>query len=266
MADTHWMRKGMKRWTIKEAMGVSLIDRLNMSTPERANLAQFLQNELIKRERQFKRAGIKGFALTKLEQEWGVVEEFTGISLHTPIIEQWGKFDALSPSYMAMRNPSNQLSSYIAHLLDFFAAKSSTVRGWRAIGLEQDNRLFGKQYQTGKRAGQWYGAKMHLTDEERTRFWQLYHELYNAGWSGIHDYSSESQREVASFFIKGQFNKDEDISRAVAAWRQLKNNVPESYPIEEGTNSPFPRTGAEDINDASIPTFYKGGFKKWFLK
>lgn len=265
MADTHWKRKGMKRWSIGEAMKLSLTDRLNMSTPERANLAQFLQNELKKRERQFERAGIKGFALTKLEQEWQIVEDFTGISLNTPIIERFGNFDALSQPYMGLRNPANQLSSYIAHVLDFFSAKSSTVKGWREIGIEQDNRLFGKQYQSGKRAGQWYGAKIHLTDEERTRFWQLYHELYNAGWSGINNYSSESQREVASFFIKGKFDKDADITRAVVAWKE-RGQVPESYQIEEGTGTPFRRTSETDINDASIPTLIKGAFKKWFLK
>lgn len=265
MADTHWKHRGMKRWTIREAMNVSLTDRLNMSTPERANMAQFLQNELIKREKQFKRAGIKGFALTKLEQEWQVVEDFTGISLHTPIVEKFGKFDALSQPYMGLRNAANQLSSYIAHLLDFFSAESSTVAGWRRIGIEQDNRLFGRQYQTGKRAGQWYGAKTHLTDEERTQFWKLYHELVNAGWSGINDYSSESQREVASFFIRGKFNKDEDITRAVAAWKEKGGQIPESYQIEEGTGTPFRRTSESDINDASIPSLIKGGIK-WFLK
>lgn len=262
----HWNRKNNKKWTIREAMKLSLTDRLNMDTHERAVLAQFLQNELRKRERQFERAGIKGFALTKLENEWEIVEEFTGIGLHTPIIEKFGKVDELSQPYMELRNPSNQLSSYISHLLDFFGAKSSTVRGWREIGIEQDNRLFGKQYQTGKKAGQWYGAKVHLTDEERTMFWELYHELVSAGWSGINDYSSESQREVASFFIRGKFSKDDDIARAVAAWKQQKGQLPESYQIEEGTGTPFHRTSGNDINEASIPVIMREGIRKWFLK
>ena len=266
MAENMWERRDVRRWNIKDAMNVSLSEILHMTLPERAELGQYLQNQLRKRYEQFSRARTKGYALTKLEDEYRPVAELTGIDLLTPIVEPGKRFNMISADYYRLRNPNNRLLGYITDLQDFFKSRSSTVRGWREIGREQDNRLFGEQYKTGRRAGQWYGAKYHLTDEQRTMFWRLYDELYKADWSGINNYSSESQRQVAAFFIKGNFDPNEDIQKAVALWKARRETTPESFALDENASGPFGRENesVKEWNEQNKPSTMEK-IKKWFL-
>ena len=215
-----------------------------MNTPERAELAQFLRNQFNTRLRTFTKAGTLGFAVTKLVDDMSEVSENLMINMNPsdPIVTSKGKQRVLAREYAMRKNPQNALASYVVLMQDFFKAKSSTVAGWRKIGKEQDERIFGTHKEGRKTV-----ANYQMTDEERTNFWKVYRELYRTDWISIHDYSSDSQREVGSFWQSGTFDKA-DFESAYNALVEKLNAKPKFLPEHEpgNENDPFQQEGDAD--------------------
>lgn len=187
-AKRFWPSKGNRRWTLKEANALGYFDIRKMSTPEKAELAQFYRNQFGLRIEQFAKAGTVGYAVHKLTADMAEMSEKLGIDMNPldPIVVPAGRGQRrLSNAYVLMDNPQNKLGAYISLMQKFFTSKSGTVKGWREIGEEQDKRLFGEDVKIirGKRHKGYqeiryeYTPKRRMTDRERTLFWRIYHDI-----------------------------------------------------------------------------------------
>lgn len=258
MEEKEYKWRGTKhRWTLREMQSIDLasFEFLKMSVQERAELAQSMYNAYQTRRRQFIRAKTTGFALMKLEEDFETPAlKRRGITNATAPILINKRTRELNPAFLMTGNPHNALAAYINVMQDFLTAKSSTVKGWRQIAKEQDARLFGEKYtiRIGKRKGEtaWRlkRGQYRMTDNERTMFWKVYRELYKAGWSGVNDYSSDSQREVASYFTTGEF-RYLDMDEIVIKLKERMNIHPEfaEEHISGRINDPFQQ--AHDVED-----------------
>jgi len=215
MAETSWKGTGRK-WTLKSALAVGPIELMKMTTPERAELAQFLRNQYILRLNSFKKAGTTGYAIVKLQEDMADVSSKFNISMNPTdyIVKTKGKKRVLSPIYAERKNPQNSLATYVTLMQDFFNAKSSTVKGWREIGEEQDRRLFGERvvavkgrsYKNSTRVSYKREIAYRMTDQERINFWKVYREITKTGWTTVNTYSSSEQKEFAAKWTTGGFN------------------------------------------------------------
>lgn len=193
MPELFWKGTGRK-WNIRKALDVGIIGLLRMNTRERAELAQFLHVQFVRRAEQFAKAGRVGYALSKLVEDMAEASQKLGINLDPfdPVVEHKNKTRYLAETFANRSNPQNALASYIVLMQDFFNAKSSTVRGWDKIGREQDKRIFRGKYR--------------MNDAERIMFWRVYREITKTEWTGIHDYSSDSQRLFGTKWMSGDFD------------------------------------------------------------
>lgn len=192
-----WQTKGMRKWTLKEAMNVSFMQINRMKLPERAELANFMQTQLKRRVATYRRA--KGYnhpyAYTKLQEGFSELNNISGyeFDFNSPIIKSSGRKHMLSNAYMSLDNPNAKLLSYITQMQDFFAAKSSTVKGWRDIIRNESMQLFGyKEYKTKR--GSRIVLNHLMSEEERIMFWKLYEEIRKSGKTTIYD--SDAMRET----------------------------------------------------------------------
>ncbi len=239
MADTRWKGVGRK-WTLKKALDVSPLAILKMDTRSRAELAQFLYTQYRARERTFIKSGVTGYAMVKLKEDMTALNNKLGMdmTLDSPIVTNKGRMRVLSPTYADRKNPQNALMTYITLLQDFFTAKSSTVKGWKQIGEDQDRRLFGERV-VSVSAGRKYKNRTvlkykteiahRMSDAERVMFWKVYREAYKADWVNIHSYSSNDQREFATLWMNGTFNHM-DIEEAFNAMSKLLSERPDFLP------------------------------------
>lgn len=257
MYNDFWQRPN-KRWTMNEAIRLDTADVMKMTIPERAELAEFLRQQFVRRRGQFERAGLKSFAFTKLEDDIDLVRRSDKVNgtiwnttdkyFDTPVVRRFvGNEATLDMSWAYLRRPANSLASYIVTLQDFFNAKSSTVRGWKRITAEQDARLFGVQNQRRKRVlnsdGKTYhyeyvavyeNPKRRMTDDERTNFWRLMRQYKESSWDREHGYSSESQRELAGYITSGKISLSEDLEEAENRLYNLIHGLPETAPVVRG--------------------------------
>lgn len=226
------------RYTLKEAMEIGPFTIRKMSTPERAELAQFLHNQFNLRANTFVRANSVPYAFTKIGQDYYTETKIDGrpmslairmgIDLDDNVVVRQGKYRALNPNLAVKTNPQNALISYIILHQDFFRAKSSTVTGWREIGRNENLRLFGASLKTrrvsyvdenGKRRYRYETfevPKYEMTEAERRTFWKVYEEIRKTSWTSINDYSSDSQQEFARIWLSGNFDHL-DVEKAYAA-------------------------------------------------
>lgn len=211
------------KWTLQKALAVDPIQLRSMATPQKAELAQFLRNQFSTRLNQFTRAGTVGYAVAKLAEDMDSSSKRMLMDMNPfdPIVTTRGKNRVLARAYARRKNPQNALSTYVTLMQDFFNSKSSTVKGWRAIGLEQDKRIFGEI-----KDGRKIVPKYQMTDAERINFWRVYKELYRTDWTPINSYSSDSQREVGRLWISGDFNKL-DLDEAYAKLAELLDSRPD---------------------------------------
>lgn len=235
------------KWTLKEATEIGTFAILKMNTQERAELAQFLHNQFNLRANTFVRANSIPYAFTKIGQDY--YKEITvdghplsiasrmGIELDDNVVVYNGRYRTLNPALAEKSNPQNALISYIILHQDFFRAKSSTVTGWREIGKKENMRLFGTvertrrvQYidENGKRRYRYETfdvPKYEMAEAERRAFWSVYEEARKTPWISINDYSSDSQREFARVWMKGNFNHT-DFESALKAVEEILDKRP----------------------------------------
>ena len=239
MVKISWKSTGRK-WNLEAATHVGLAELMRMNTQERAELAQFLRNQFNTRVNSFVRANTIGYAISKLVQDMTDVSEKLGVNLDpfSPVVIQRGRTRILSSVFSERKNPQNALASYITMMQDFFQAKSSTVKGWREIGKEQDERIFGlvtkvlpgRKYKKKQNIKYVTTLKYEMSDAERIMFWKVYREITKTGWTSINDYSSDSQRLFGTKWMSGDFNHL-DFEEAYKRMEELLNAKPES--IEE---------------------------------
>lgn len=247
MASLTWAPTGAK-WTLKKALAIGPLKLLSMRTEERAELAQFLRSQYAARRAQFTRAGVTGYAMVKLEEDMQEVSEKLGIDMnpHDTVVRTRGGKRYLSKVYAERKNPQNVLATYITLMQDFFNSKSSTVKGWRKIGLEQDLRLFGAK---SKRASK--TPKYRMSDDERVNFWKVYHELTKTEYTKVQDYSSESQYMVAQLWQSGDFDKS-DFEVAYARLSELLNSRPDFLPESSPGDPKDPFQPGGELDDSQF--------------
>ena len=250
MDGLKWKGTGV-RWTLEKAQNVGLVELMRMNTQQRAELAQFYRNQFVNRTNQFARVGRVGYALAKVIKDFSDVNSKLGTNFDPfdPVVETHKGMRQLAHEF-DRKNPQNSLASYISVMQDFFKAKSSTVKGWDAIGLAQDKRLFGMTVErtgkfhwdrdengnyvldeNGKRIKVWETVEIPtytMTDAERIMFWRVYEEVRKSGWTSINDYSSESQHEFATRWMAGDFNKT-DFAEAYDNLRQMLSQRPKGF-------------------------------------
>ena len=257
MYNDFWQRPN-KKWTLNEAIRLDTVDIMRMNTVERAELAEFLRQQFIRRRGQFERAGLKSFAFVKLEDDidrvrhsdkvkgtiWNVTDKY----FDNPVINRFRDGTShLEANWAYLQRPANSLTSYIVTLQDFFNAKSSTVSGWKKITAEQDARIFGVQNMRRKRVmnsdGKTYhyeyvpvyeNPKRRMTDDERTQYWRLMRQYKDTAWDKEHGYSSESQRELAGYISSGKISLTEDLEEAEDKLYNLIHGLPETAPVVRG--------------------------------
>lgn len=211
--------------TLEEANALSVFDIAKMNLKERAELAQMYYRQFNLRVNTFLKANVIPFALTKTLNTFEKIKEaselkgYDNFSLDSAPVVTQGRFRTLSPMFSDMENPNNALYHYIAIMQDFFRARSSTVTGWRNIGLEQDMRLFGAIVTPKKGSyNMTVKPKFTMTDDERRKFWSLYDLAREAGFENRFGYSSsQAQRELASMWSNGDF----DISDIDASYNAV---------------------------------------------
>lgn len=193
-----WKNKPRK-WTIKEATSIEGMSVRKLSMQDKADLAHFLYTNYQRRLGQFSRAGREGYAQHVIQKKFDRLNE-KGRMMYTlqedPLTIR-GKTRILSNALAGAENPNAALTNYILMFQDFFKSESSTVKGWKRITENQDKRLFGIK----NRLGNWSRPAHRMADAERIRFWSVYDELVNTGWTTINDYSSDSQRAVAALWL-----------------------------------------------------------------
>lgn len=239
MAKLSWKSAGRK-WNLEAATHVGLMELMKMNTQERAELAQFLRNQFNKRVNSFVNANTIGYAVSKLVQDMADVSGKLNINLDPfePVVIARGKRRILSPVFSDRKNPQNALASYITMMQDFFKSKSSTVKGWKEIGAEQDARIFGlvtkvvpgREFKKKQNIKYVTSLRYEMTDAERIMFWKVYRDITKTGWTSINDYSSDSQRLFGTKWMSGDFNHL-DFEEAYARMMEMLNAKPKS--IEE---------------------------------
>ena len=230
MAETKWKRAG-KKWTLKEALSVGPIRLRGMKTEERAELAQFLKSQFTLRLNQFTKAGTIGYAVHKLAKDMEHVSAKLGMKMDPfmNVVTRKGKTRVLAANFAERKNPQNALATYITLMQDFFTAKSSTVRGWREIGENQDRQLFGEI--TTIKPGRLFKKKQNLiyekqiayrmTDAERITFWTVYDMLRKTRWTPLtQKYAAGGQKDFSTLWMTGSFDK-RDIEAAYAEMSRL---------------------------------------------
>lgn len=271
-----WKGTG-KKWTLKEAKALSPFAVYKMSLPEKAELAQFYYRQFNLRVNSFVKAQTIPYAFTKLVTDFEkpthperMTRDMLKMTINEPVVKGKGK-RTLSDTFANMDNPSVALNRYVMRMQSFFNSKSSTVKGWEAIGLEQDKALFGvdvtevKKYryikdENGKRKRQYYtivveNPKYRMTDDERTKLWAIIDMAKEAGWLNRFGYSSEqAHRQIASLWMNGEISHD-DIDKAYAKVQEILNEKKElrtRYHDETEGNSPFVHNGeGENIDGQS---------------
>lgn len=239
MARLKW--KGVpKRWTLEEARKVGTLDVQRMDTVERAELAHFLQTQLSSRSRQFEKSGTVGYALHKLVRDMAETSQKLGIEMdpYESVIKVKGKTRVLADNFAERKNPQNALAAYITLMQEFFKAKSSTVKGWREIGENQDRMLFGETvsvipgrlYKKKQNIKYKYEIAYRMTDAERIAFWNVYDTISKTQWVPMtQKYAAGGQSDFASLWMNGDFDKS-DIETALKKMQDLIDGVPDTLP------------------------------------
>lgn len=193
-----WNRKSIQnKWTLDSALKLDVNDIRKMKVPERAELAQFLQNAVNTRARSYSRAKSYNhpYAYKKLQEDIRELMEIGdyNFDFNAPIVEGRGKNRHLSKEYAALAFPASRIMSYITQARNFLSAKSSTVSGWKAIIRNESMKLFGYRTIHSKR-GDYIRLNYLMTEDERAAFWKLYEELKKSGSVAMYD--SESMKST----------------------------------------------------------------------
>ena len=218
--------KTTRRWNMKDALEMDNLQIQWMSLEERADLAQYLHKQYMRRVAEANKAGFTPYGITKLQKEYGkryssivnidgqemTVGDYIGISLENDITTRSGNMRTLASPYDNMPYVHNTLYGYIRQLQEFFTWKSGTVKGYQRIIDEQDKRLFGSHREEfvtkGGRTIHRNVANAHFTEEQRERFWAAIDEARRRSSNLLDSFHSEALRE--GNWIQLLFKEDKD--------------------------------------------------------
>lgn len=241
------------KWTMRKVKNLSLDDISRMKLPERADLAQYMYKQFQRRVNEASRAMVMPYGIKKMYMDFEKrysdiidvdgkqmsIGEFLGIDLDKPITTSRKGNISLAEPYASMRYANQSLFAYINQMRDFFSWKSSTVKGWEAITLEQDKRLFGQEN----------GMPLRRMDEfQRIQFWSAIDEIRK--WStNTLDYEHSEPLITADFITLFDENLHLDWSDLTTLSKVIEDIVmgreitfPEFTPDEhgnEGGATPF---------------------------
>ena len=168
--------KPSRKWTMRDAMKVSLPDILKMKKEERADLAQFFQASFMKRYREAQKAESIPYGVEKIQDDMEIFREKYGVSL-TDRIVSGVKSHKFTKAWEKVPYASNVLGSYISMLQDFFTWKTNSVSGWEKLKVKESGELFGWKYVVRENGRRKRVPVYQMTDKERREFWRAYHEL-----------------------------------------------------------------------------------------
>lgn len=231
------------KWTMRKVKALSLDDISRMTLPERADLAQYMYKQFQRRVNEAARAMVLPYGIKKMYMEFEKkysdiidvggkemsIGEFLGIDLDKPITVSKKRNISLAEPYASMKYANQSLFAYINQMKDFFSWKSSTVKGWQAITLEQDKRLFGVEN----------GRPLHRMDEyQRIQFWKAIDEI--RGWStNALDYEHSEPLVTADFITLFDENRHLDWSDLTALSQAVED-------IINGREMQFPEYSPDD--------------------
>lgn len=241
------------KWTMRKVKNLSLDDISRMKLPERADLAQYMYKQFQRRVNEAARAIVMPYGIKKMYMDFEKrysdiidvngkqmsIGEFLGIDLDKPITKSHKGSISLAEPYASMRYANQSLFAYINQMRDFFSWKSSTVKGWEAITLEQDKRLFGEEN----------GSPLRRMDEfQRIQFWSAIDEIRK--WStNTLDYEHSEPLVTADFITLFDENLHLDWSDLTTLSKVVEDIImgreitfPEFTPDErgnEGGATPF---------------------------
>lgn len=229
-----WTSKSVPhKWTLEEASKLTFFQINKMRVPERAELANYLQNQLRLRVMSYNRAKTYNhpFAYEKLQKDFKELIEASdyNFDFNAPVLKVQGRKRMLSDEYAALSNPGARLLSYITQLQDFFASKSSTVAGWKDVIRNESMKLFGyKEYKTKK--GSRIVLNHLMTEEEREYFWKLYEEIRKSGKVAFTSYVSESMKVTGFLRIwrEKQAKGEWDYNDLTGMMNQMLQSMKES--------------------------------------
>ena len=227
-----WKGRG-KKWTLAKAqeLDTSSIAFAKMTVQEKAELAQFYYNQFNLRVESYAKALTVPYAFSHLMESFkkqkdsvNLTDLQRSVSLENPVVVPKGKYRTLNYPFSEMKSPVASLNSYIRRMQSFFEAKTSTVKGWRDVGNQQDVSLFGG-YLTGKyhyekddngKRHRVYEvvAKESLSDADRVKLWSIIDLAKDAGWYNRFGYDSgQAHKDIAQLWQSGNWNVN-DIDEA----------------------------------------------------
>lgn len=269
-----------KKWTLAEMQKLSPFAVYRMPLAEKAELAQAYYRQFKLRETSYVNALTIPFAYSKLVKDFAepahperMTADQLKMTLEEPVVKTSGRNRTLSGVFATMDNPSIALNHYVTRMQAFFGAKSSTVSGWKEIGLAQDISLFGvnaEQYtkysyvkdESGKRKrkelfGPFFKVtpRYTMSDAERIKFWSIVDLAKESGWLNRFGYSSsQAHRQIASLWMNGTLVHD-DIDEAYNTILDIlddKRRMRGAYPDTTELDSPFvQKEGGGNIDERS---------------
>lgn len=271
-----------RRWNMKDAMAMDNLQIQWMSLEERADLAQYLHKQYMRRLAEADKAGVIPYGIKKLQHEYGeryaeivdidgtkmTVGEYLGIDLEKNVTRRVNGRNTLAEPYASMPYANNTLYGYIRQLQDFFSWKSSSVAGWRKITEAQDRRLFGTHKEqitlsNGKVINRTV-ANAHFTDEQRERFWRAIEEAKRRSSNALTSFDSDPLVEgnwvellytkdgAGNYVMRGDINWNDPTELLLAVEKvlngeSLETDFDEEAPgVESGSaGSPFGQARGE---------------------
>lgn len=176
MAKSRESWKNPRKWTMKKAMAVKLPELLKMSLAERADLAQYFQSAYSRRLKDANKAGVMPYGIHKFQKDMEIMKQTYGVDLSNRVVSGV-KEHRLSPKWRNVPYVGNVLTAYISNMQDFFTWKTNTVAGWNKLKIKESTELFGWHYEKNAKGKKVRVPNYVMTDEERGKFWEVYHEL-----------------------------------------------------------------------------------------
>lgn len=196
---------------MKGAQSTPLSDVLKMRFEERADLAEFYRKAYLKRLADAKKADPDNlpYGVYRMEQDLREKLPYWNLNLETPVFRINGGQHVLNPEW---DRPyiNNTLAAFISGFQDFFSWKSSTVKGYQNILKREEQRWFGYHFEkdpvTGRRKKV---LNYQYRGKERTKFWNLFHELQAREGNQI--INSDSIAETGYGVLWNQLVKRDDF-------------------------------------------------------
>lgn len=170
--------KSTKRWNMGAAQNTPLLDVMKMTLEERIDLAEFYRKQYVKRVKDVTKKGEIPYGVYRMEKDLKELLPSWGVDINKPFYKIKSGKHEISPELEAKPYIHNSLTGFISNFQDFFTWKSNTIEGWHRIIRTEEERWFGYHYEKDPETGKRHKVlNYHFKEGERTKFWNLFHEL-----------------------------------------------------------------------------------------